>query len=54
MTKIVLTLAVELQNKQANWGWVGGCIEDVVYLTSLACPTDIGIQLVKNCYSCSR
>ena len=33
-------------------GVVGWC-EDAVYLTSLGCPTDIGLQLGKACYPCS-
>ena len=31
-----------------------GCGEGVVYLTSPGCPTDIGLQLGKACYPCSR
>ena len=34
-------------------GVVGWC-EDVVYLTSSGRPTDIGLQLGKACYACSR
>ena len=34
-------------------GVVGWC-EGVVYLTSLGRPTDIGLQLDKVCYPCSR
>ena len=30
------------------------CAEGVVYLTSLGRPTDIGLQLGKACYPCSR
>ena len=33
---------------------VVGCGGGVLYLTSLGCPTDIGLQLGKACYSCSR
>ena len=45
-TKIFLT----------GWGWMGviGCGDGVVYLTSLGHPTDIGLQLGKACYPCSR
>ena len=32
---------------------VGWC-EGVMYLTSLGRPTDIGLQLGKACYPCSR
>ena len=35
-----------------GWGVVGWC-EDV-YLTSSGRPTNIGLQLSKACYSCSR
>ena len=34
--------------------WVVGWCEGVVYLTSRVRPTDIGLQLVKACYPCSR
>ena len=34
-------------------GVVGWC-EGAVYLTSPGCPADIGLQLGKACYSCSR
>ena len=30
------------------------CCEGVVYLTSPGCPTDIGFQVNKACYPCSR
>ena len=30
------------------------CSKGVVYLTSPGCPTDIGLQLGKACYPCSR
>ena len=33
---------------------VVGCGEGVVYLTSLGRPADIGLQLGKACYPCSR
>ena len=33
-------------------GVVGWC-EGAVYLTSLGCPNDIGLQLGKACYPCS-
>ena len=33
---------------------VVGCVLGVVYLTSLGRPTDIGLQLGKDCYPCSR
>ena len=33
---------------------VVGCGEGVVYLTSPGHPTDIGLQLAKACYPCSR
>ena len=33
-------------------GAVGG--DGVMYLTSLGLPTDIGLQLDKECYPCSR
>ena len=33
-------------------GVVGWC-EGAVYLTSLGCPADIGLQLGKACYPCS-
>ena len=33
---------------------VVGCGEGVVYLASLGHPTDIGLQLGKACYPCSR
>ena len=34
-------------------GVVGWC-EGVMYLTSPGCSTDIGLQLGKACYPCSR
>ena len=34
-------------------GVVGWC-EDVVYLMSPGCPTDIGLELGKAYYPCSR
>ena len=33
---------------------VVGCGEGVVYLTSPGCPADIGLQLGKACYPCSK
>ena len=36
------------------WGVVVGCGEGVVYLASLGRSTDIGLQLGKACYPCSR
>ena len=33
---------------------VVGCGEGVVYLTSSGRPTDIGLQLGRACYPCSR
>ena len=33
---------------------VVGCGEGVMYLTSPGRPTDIGLQLGKACYPCSR
>ena len=30
------------------------CGKGVVYLTSPGCPTEIGLQLDKTCYPCSR
>ena len=46
-------------NVQGNSGGGGGgggvgCGEGVVYLTSPGHPTDIGLQLGKACYPCSR
>ena len=37
-------------NSKTNKFGVVGCGEDVVYLTSLGCPTDIGSQMGKTCY----
>ena len=34
--------------------WVVGWCEGVVYLTSPGHPTDIGLELGKACYPCSR
>ena len=42
-----------LANSTDNNGVVGWC-EGAVYLTSPGCPADIGLQLGKACYSCSR
>ena len=42
-----------LHDLQRNEGVVG-CGEGVVYLTSVGRPTDIGLQLGKVCYPCSR
>ena len=36
-----------------TWGAIGWC-EGVVYVTSPGRPTDIGLQLGKACYPCSR
>ena len=36
-----------------GYGKVGGG-EGIVYLTSTGRPTDIGLQLGKACYPCSR
>ena len=33
---------------------VVGCGEGVMYLTSLGRPTDIGLQLGKACFPCSK
>ena len=33
---------------------VVGLGKGIVYLSSLGCPTDIGLQLGKACYPCSR
>ena len=46
---IILTLTILC----ANLGVVGWC-EGVVYLMSPGRPTDIGLQLGKACYPCSR
>ena len=40
-----------MKNNNIN---VVGCGESVVYLTSLGHPIDIGLQLGKACYPCSR
>ena len=37
----------------AKVGVVGWC-KGVMYLVSPGCPTDIGLQLGKACYPCSR
>ena len=42
-----------LQNFRVNKGVVG-CCEGVMYHKSLGLPTDIGLQLSKACYPCSR
>ena len=51
-----------LGERVANWAchlvifWLGvvGSGKGVVYLTSPGRPTDIGLQLGKTCYPCSR
>ena len=52
MTKIVL-IGLITPNKTNKLVMVGFG-EDVVYLTSVGCPTDIGLQLAMTCYPCSR
>ena len=37
-----------------RWGHTTWWGKGVVYLTSPGCPTDIGLQLGKACYPCSR
>ena len=39
-------------SSSVHGGWLGEA--KVSYLTSLGCPTDIGLQLGKDCYPCSR
>ena len=39
--------------KSIWWGMVGWC-EGVLYLTAPGRPIDIGLQLGKACYPCSR
>ena len=58
----LLKVISQTSNFSSNWiyivldkrvGLVGRC-EGVVYLTSPGRPTDIGLELGKACYPCSR
>ena len=46
-------IKVDFQNSRHTLGVVGSG-EGVVYLTSPGRPTEIGLQLGKACYPCSR
>ena len=41
-----------LCNSAIKWGWLGGA--KVLCISSSGRPTDIGLQLGKACYPCSR
>ena len=47
---LILTLSARFLEKQGVVGWCEG----VMYLMSPGRPADIGLQLGKACYPCSR